>query len=138
MSTTESKKSAYILMEVIISIIILSFAGISLLKISSNEKRLYSIASFKLEFLKQISIPLNQHSINFHSKNLNIYDLLKRRYDLKNDYLIKELKKTEVHYSQKYKSVINIPTDKKSVNLLIDEIILSNKNGTARFLTIKQ
>lgn len=125
-------------MEVIVSIMILSIVGISLLKTDSNEKKLYNIATSKLEFLQYISIPLNHHSIDIHGKELDMYTLVKSNYNLKNDTLIKRLKKIKVHYAQKYKSIINITQDKNSLNLLIDEITLSNKKGRSKFLTVRQ
>ncbi len=138
MTTTRDNRSAYILMEVIVSIMILSIVGISLLKTDSNEKKLYSVATSKLGFLRYISIPLNHHSMDMHEKELDMYTLIKSSYDLKNDTLIKRLKKIKVHYTQKYKSIINIAQDKNSLNLLIDEITLSNKKGRSRFLTVRQ
>ncbi len=138
MTTTANSKPAYILLEVIVSIIILSIVGISLLRVNSAEKRLYTMGLTRLDFLKQASIPLNQHSIDLHKKTLNIYDSVKYRYDLKNDFLIKELKKVEISYSQKYKSMVNITQNGNSVNLLIDEIVLKNKKTTTRFLTVRK
>ncbi|MFK5882195.1 MAG: hypothetical protein QM482_08255 [Sulfurospirillum sp.] len=138
MITTTNNKSAYILMEVIISIIILSVVGISLLRVNSNEKRLYMISDSKLKFLKYVSIPLNQHSMDLHNKESNLYDLLKNRYDFKSDLLIKELKNTKVMYKQKYKSMVNFIHDESSVNLLIDQITLKNRSATSNFLTVKK
>ena len=103
MTTTADKRSAYILLEVIISIMILSMVGISLLKTDSNEKKLYKIATSKLDFLRYLSLPLDYHSINLHKRELNMYDLLKSRYDLKNTALIQKLKSTKIYYTQKYK-----------------------------------
>jgi len=138
MTTTKNNKSAYILMEIIVSIIILSIAGIALLKINSNQKKLYSIATKKLNFSRYVSLVVNQHSINLHNKDLNLYDLIKDKYNLKNNFEIQELKKIKIHYSQKYKSIINMKQNNKNINILIDEIILSNKNGVSKFLTVKQ
>ena len=138
MTTTAGNKTAYILMEVIVSIAILSVVGISLLQTNSNEKKLYTIATSKLGFLKYISIPLNQHSINMHEKELSIYSLVKDRYDLHNDSFIKRLKEINIHYTQKYKSIINITQEKDNINFLIDEIRLNNKEGASKFLTVRK
>ncbi len=125
-------------MEIIVSIIILSIVGLALLKINSNQKKLYLIAEKKLNFSRYVSLVLDQHSINLHNKDINLYDLVKDKYNLKNDYEIQGLKKLKIHYSQKYKSIINMKQDDKSINILIDEIILSNKDGVSKFLTVKQ
>lgn len=138
MNTTTNNRPAYILMEIIVSIIILSIVGIALLKINSNQKKLYMIGKKKLNFSRYASLVLGQHSINLHNKDINLYDLTKNRYNLKNDFEIQTLKKLNIHYSQKYKSVINIKKDDKNINILIDEIILSNKDGVSKFLTVKR
>jgi len=138
MTTIAKKKSAYILMEVIVSIVILSIVGISLLKVNSNEKKLYTIASSKIKFLRYVSVPLSQHSIDLHRKDLDMYDMLKDRYDFRNDKLIQELKNIKINYSQKYKSMVSFSREKTNVNLLIDEIVLKNKKASSRFLTVKQ
>ncbi len=138
MITIVNNRPAYILMEIIVSIMILSIVGISLLKINSNEKKLYSLATQKLEFSRYISIALNRHSINLHNKNLNLYDLTKDRYNLKNSHLIDFLKNTKIHYNQKYKSMIDFKYNNKNFNILIDKIIVNNKKGTSTFLTLKQ
>ena len=125
-------------MEVIVSIVILSIVGISLLKVNSNEKKLYTIASSKIKFLRYVSVPLSQHSIDLHRKDLDMYDMLKDRYDFRNDKLIQELKNIKINYSQKYKSMVSFSREKTNVNLLIDEIVLKNKKASSRFLTVKQ
>lgn len=138
MTTTTNNKSAYILMEIIVSIIILSIVGIALLKINSNQKKLHMIAEKKINFSRYVSLVLNQHSINLHNKDINLYDFIKNRYNLKNDFEIQVLKELKIHYSQKYKSIINMKKDDKNINILIDEIIISNKDGVSKFLTVKQ
>ena len=134
-----SSARGYILIEIIISVMLLSFAGIALLNINSNQKKIYSIASKKLEFSKYISIFSNRCSIDFHNKEKNLYELEKQTYNLKNQELIKILKNKKLKYSQKYKSVINIGSkdNKNRINILIDEIKISDKKATSTYLTIK-
>jgi len=112
--------------------------GIALLKINSNQKKLHMIAEKKINFSRYVSLVLNQHSINLHNKDINLYDFIKNRYNLKNDFEIQVLKELKIHYSQKYKSIINMKKDDKNINILIDEIIISNKDGVSKFLTVKQ
>ena len=139
MTTMTNNKKAFVLIEVIISVILLSFAGIALLKVNSNQKKIYTIASKKLEFSKYISVITDQHSASLHKKELNLYTLVKSRYDIKNSALIDILKNTKVKYSQKYKSMINlkIAKDLKPINILIDEIIISDKKGTSKYMTVQ-
>jgi hypothetical protein len=132
-------KKGFILIEIIISVMLLSFAGIALMKINSNQKKIYSIASKKLEFSKYISLLSNRHSIDLHKKELELYELVKRDYDLKDDELIKILKKQKVNYYQKYKSVVNLNQDdtEAKIDLLIDEIKISDKKASSTYITVK-
>ncbi len=138
MITTMNKKG-FILVEIIISVMLLSFAGIALMKINSNQKNIYVIASKKLEFSKYISLLSNRHSIRLHNKEVELYDLVKREYDIKDDELIKILKDKKVKYLQKYKSVININTEdiENKINILIDEIKISDKKASSTYITVK-
>lgn len=138
MTTIKNSKPAYLLMEIMVSIIILSIVGIALLKITSNQKSLYMVATKKLQFSRYISLLLDEHSINLHNKDINLYDIIKDKYDLKNNFEIKELKKIKLHYLQKYKSIVYVKQDDKNINILIDEIIVKNKDGVSKFLTVKQ
>jgi len=131
-------KKGFILIEIIISVILLSFAGIALMKINSNQKKLYGIASDKLEFSKYISLISNRHSISLHNKEVELYELIKREYDLKDDELIKILKNKKVQYSQKYKSMVNLNQDDSDakINLLIDTIKISDKKSSSTYMTV--
>ncbi len=135
-----TNKNGFILIEIIISVILLSVVGTALLKINSNEKSLFKIASIKLEFTRYISILANRHSINLHNKEINLYDFIKKEYDIKDEALIKTLKNSKLDYKQKYKSIVNFQTDdkKNSIDLLIDEIKISDKLGTSNFITIRR
>ena len=132
-------KKAFVLIEIIISVIILSISCIGLLKVDSNQKKLYAITQKKLSFTEYSSIVANRSSIKLHQKNLNLYELLKNEYRLKNSDLINTLKKIDMHYTQKYKDVINIKFDEESkpINILIDKIKVSNKKGTSIYFTVK-
>ncbi len=133
-----NNKNGFVLIEIIVSVMLLSIVGIALLKINSNQKNLYTIASKKLEFSKYISIVVDRHSINLHNKDLNLYDLVKNKYVLKDDALIKILKDSKVKYTQKYKSIVSFKRDDNSpkINILIDEIKISDKSGSSKYITI--
>ena len=130
----------FVLIEIIVSVMLLSFAGMALLKINSNQKKLYSITQDKLNFSKKISIITNQSSADLHKKQINLYDTIKRRYQLKNPELIKILKDTDIKYEQNYKSSTKfyLPDSEVSFSFLIDTIKISNKDGTSIYLTVKQ
>jgi len=138
MTTIQTNKRGYILMEIVISIIILSISGIALLKINANEKKLYTIAASKLEFSRYVTLLTNRHSIDLHDTTLNLYDLIKNEYGLRNDLLIKDLKNINIKYTQKYSSIISFEEETKKENILIDEIKVNDQQGTSKFLTVKQ
>ena len=131
MTTTKG----YILIEVIISIMILSMVSLAIYKISSNEKQLIFMAHKRLKSIRVMSIPLNRHSVYLDKRDLNLYDLIKDDYNLKNDFLIKELKNKKVKYIENYKSDIKISSNQ---NILIDEIILKFNKITEKFITLRE
>jgi len=138
MTTIQTNKRGYILMEIVISIIILSILGIALLKINADQKKLYTIATSKLEFSRYVTLLTNRHSISLHDTTINLYDLIKNEYNLRNDLLIKDLKNINIKYTQKYGSIISFEEETKKENILIDEIKVSDQQGTSKFLTVKQ
>jgi len=138
MSTTVNKK-AFVLIEIIVSVVLLSIAGTALFKASANQKKLYSITSKKTDFLRYASLVLNKHSTDLHNKDINLYDFSKSAYSIKNDNLIKILKNTKVHYSQKNQTLLSYGDTKEnnSIDILIDEITLSNTKSTSKYLSVK-
>ncbi|WP_156928236.1 hypothetical protein [Sulfurospirillum arcachonense] len=138
MSTTVNKK-AFVLIEIIVSVVLLSIAGTALFKASANQKKLYSITSKKTDFLRYTSLVLNKHSTDLHNKDINLYDFSKSAYSIKNDNLIKILKNTKVHYSQKNQTLLSYGDTKEnnSIDILIDEITLSNTKSTSKYLSVK-
>ena len=131
--TTTMNRGSFILIEVIISVMLLSLVSLALLKIDSNQNRLYKIVSNKLEFTKYSSIVLNRKSTKLHNKKVNLYNLVKNNYNIKNKTLIKRLKSTDIYYRQKYKKLIEL----EDLKLLFDKIKLRSKDGTSKYITIK-
>jgi len=139
MITIVNNKKGFILVEIIVSVMLLSFVGIALLQINSNQKKIYTLASKKLEFSRYISIVTNRHSIDLHKRDIDLYEFVKQKYNIRDEELIKILKETKIKYLQEYKSVINlnIQEDEKPINILIDKIKISNKKATSIYITVK-
>ncbi len=131
-------RDGFILMEIIISVILLSLTGIALFSVSSNEEKLNTIALKKLKASKKISAVINQHSINLHNKKLVLYELLKNRYSIKNRKLTKILKNSSYQYREKFSSNIKIETENNDIDILIDKITISDKNFNFNYLTLKE
>lgn len=138
MNTTVNKK-AFVLIEIIISVVLLSIVGTALFKASSNQKKLYSITSKKSKFTNYITILTNKHSTNLHNKDIYLYDFIKTNYNIKNDKLIKILKNTKIHYSQKNRALLSYSDkkDENSIHILIDKIKLSNTKSSSNYISVK-
>jgi hypothetical protein len=133
-----SRKKGFLLMEIIISILLLSVVGIALLKMNANQQKIYNITANKIEYSRYISILLNIHDVYLDNKSYNMYNIVKSRYNIQDKELINILKKIKINYKQKYKSMINLKLrDKKnSVKFIFDEINLSGKKGISTFSTV--
>lgn len=128
-----SNKKGFILVEIIISVLLLSITSIALIKVSSNQKHIYFLSKNKLYFSQYSSILTNRHNINFHQKDVTLYDVIKNDYVIKNDELINILKDTKIKYTQDYASMIKL----EKLNFLVDEIRVSDKKGTSRYKTVQ-
>ncbi len=127
----------FILMEIIVSILLLSLAGIALLKVNSNQKKIYNIVEKKLNFVLLSTFVINEHSKELHKKKIILYDFLKEKYSIKNDILKKILKDTKVEYLQRYNSNMELILDEKhAVKIFIDRIKLFNNDTTLEYFTV--
>lgn len=124
-------------MEIIVSILLLSLAGIALLKVNSNQKKIYNIVEKKLNFVLLSTFVINEHSKELHKKKIILYDFLKEKYSIKNDILKKILKDTKVEYLQRYNSNMELILDEKhAVKIFIDRIKLFNNDTTLEYFTV--
>lgn len=128
-----SSKKGFILVEIIVSVLLLSITSIALLKVTSNQKRIYTLSKSKLNFSQYSSILTNRHNINFHKKNINLYEIIKKEYVIKNDKLMDILKNTNIQYTQEYDNTIEL----EDLNFLVDEIRVSNKKGVSKYKTVQ-
>ncbi len=127
----------FILMEIIVSILLLSLAGVALLKVNSNQKKIYNIVEKKLNFVLLSTFVINEHSKELHKKKIILYDFLKEKYSIKNDILKKILKDTKVEYLQRYNSNMELILDEKhAVKIFIDRIKLFNNDTTLEYFTV--
>ena len=130
---------AFILVEIILSIVLLSIVGTALFKVSTNQKNIYIIANKKVEFSRYVSILVNRHSSDLHNKDINLYENIKKEYDIKNSGLIKVLKDTKIHYIQNNRSLLNFnnTNETNGIHILIDEIRVSDKKGSSNYISVK-
>jgi hypothetical protein len=62
---------AFVLVEIILSVVLLSIVGAALFKVSSSPKKIYTIANKKVEFSRYVSILVNRHSSDLYNKDIN-------------------------------------------------------------------
>lgn len=104
--TMESR--AFTIIEVMVSVIIISIVGLSLLKIHSNQTSTFEFARDRVKINERASIVISNYSENLEFKRENLYDLLKSKYpNIDSDSLIQTLKSTEFEVKKVELSRIN-------------------------------
>ncbi len=91
-------KKAFTLIEVLVSVVILSTVAVMLFEISTNSKSNFSFLSKKGDFTTLSSIPLMHNDQALHNSEKNLYEFIRDDYDIKDDELRKYLKEQKVHY----------------------------------------
>ncbi len=91
-------KKAFTLIEVLVSVIILSTVAVMLFEISTNSKNNFSYLTKKGDFTTLYSLALIHNNQTFHNKEKNLYEFIRDDYDIKDDELRKYLKEKKVHY----------------------------------------
>ena len=137
-----SKKKAFSLIEVLISIIILSIVGVGLFQISANSKHNFSYIENKKRFDALASIAFVHNNIAKHNKDKNLYEFLRYDFNLsKYDELRKILKDYNIHYS--HESISDIKpfeddneTQENMLTITINKITINNKSNQTSSLSI--
>ena len=93
-------RSAFTLIEVLVSVTILAVVATGLFQISINSKNNFSYLAEKANFDRLASIPITHNDIKYHHKDKVLYDFLRDDYLIKDDEVIKYLKKEKVRYDQ--------------------------------------
>ncbi len=93
-------KKAFTLIEVLVSVVILSTVAVLLFEISTNSKNSFSYLSEKASFTTLSSLPLMQNNPKYHNSDKTLYEYVRYDFDIKDDELRKYLKETKIHYDQ--------------------------------------
>ena len=123
-----SMTKAFTLIEVLVSVMILSVVGTGLLQISSNSKQNFAFLKEKSEFDRLASIAFIHNDKKYHHKDMTLFDFLRDDYTQINDDLRKYLKEVKVSYS--HEEVSSFAPFEQS----IDEQNLSNENPEEELL----
>lgn len=91
-------KKAFTLIEVLVSVIILSTVAVMLFEISTNSKNSFSYLTKKGDFTTLHSLALMHSDQSLHNSEKNLYEFIRDDYNIKDDELRKYLKEKKVHY----------------------------------------
>jgi prepilin-type N-terminal cleavage/methylation domain-containing protein len=90
-------RKAFTLIEVLVSVVILSTVAVLLFEISTNSKNNFSFLSKKADFASIASIPLMHSSQKYNNSDKTLYEYIRYDYDIKDDDLRKYLKEKKLH-----------------------------------------
>ncbi len=131
-------KKGFVLVEVLISVLLLSVVTVSVLKILSTQKRINHLEQKRTAFLNYATLLINNHNIGFINQTKSLYSIIRDRYIIKNDRLIKIVKDIKISYRQNYYSTISLERNGKKGTLIVDKIVLTNKDGTMTIFTVQK
>jgi len=90
-------RKAFTLIEVLVSVVILSTVAVLLFEISTNSKNNFSFLSQKATFTTLASLPIMHSSQKYNNSDKNLYEYIRYDYDIKDDKLRRYLKEKKVH-----------------------------------------
>lgn len=93
-------KKAFTLIEVLVSIVILSTVAVLLFEISTNSKNSFSYLNQKANFTTLSSLALMHNNPKYHNSDKALYEYIRYDYEIKDNALRKYLKEKKIHYSQ--------------------------------------
>ncbi len=96
-----SSSRGFTLIEVLVSVLILSVVAVGLFQIATNAKHNYIFLRDKAQFDRIASIPFMHHKRDWHNSEKSLYDFLSHDYTIKEDDFRRYLKKIRVHYEQR-------------------------------------
>ena len=127
------KNRAFTLMEVLVSILIISVVAVALFQISTNSKQNFSFLTQKSQFDSVASITFLHDKKNWHRLDKTLYDFIKNDYNISDDDFIKILKNEKIHYTQEEVSLLSPfedlaeGTNVPNLKIKFDKIEVSNK-----------
>lgn len=88
-------------MEIIIAVIIISIVGVALLQVDSNSHKIYTKIFHRTKANQNSSIVFIDFSEKIDKKELQVSEILKERYFIDNDDILKVLKEKKIFSSKK-------------------------------------
>ncbi len=136
-------KKAFTLIEVLVSVVILSTVAVLLFEISTNSKNSFSYLSQKAGFTTLSSLALMHNDSKYHNSDKTLFEYIRYDFDIKDDELRKYLKEQKIHYFQEEfsefspfsegdKEAIADTSEEKEQNMMdftiiFDKVLIGNK-----------
>ena len=93
-------RSAFTLIEVLVSVTILAVVATGLFQISINSKNNFSFLKQKAEFDRIASIPIMHNNPKYNHTQKNLFEFIRNDYEIKEDEIRKTLKALKINYTQ--------------------------------------
>ena len=93
-------RRGFTLAEVLVAVLIISVVGVALLKMRGDMVRSLSLVDSRMKVNQFSSFIFGKVSKNLHGKNLEVYEYVKERYNIKDNDLIHYLKSAKYEYRQ--------------------------------------
>ena len=127
-------KKAFTLVEVLVSLMLLSTIGIILLQTNSNSIHNFTYIKDRMDFEKIISLASIEYEEKFYRKKPSLYTLVEDDFIIQNDELIRKLKTMYIFFDRKPKKFINNPIN--TTDSTLDEIIVTTDDKKSVFSTL--
>jgi prepilin-type N-terminal cleavage/methylation domain-containing protein len=93
-------RSAFTLIEVLVSVTILAVVATGLFQISMNSKNNFAFLKQKAQFDRLASIPLVHNDPKYNHTQKDLFEFVRDDYEIKEDEIRKALKAVKVNYTQ--------------------------------------
>jgi competence protein ComGC len=131
-------KKSFTLVEVLISITIISIVGLALLKLNANSTKMINYLSEKSGTNEHISLFAVNLNEDLHNKKKSLYEIIEKKYNIRNDDVRKALKNKEYNIKYKEISVTNLLEEDVEDNELVDENANDEESQASLILTISK
>jgi len=93
-------KKGFTLVEIVITVMIISIVGMGLLQTHSNSMKTLELINSRMEVNKFSTFIFSNISKNLHKKQRTVYEFIKDRYQINDDDIIDYLKSATYLYTQ--------------------------------------
>ena len=114
-------KKAFTLIEIVITVLIISIIGFALLQMQSNTIKSLELLDTRLKVNKYSSFIFSKITKNLHEKHKSVYEFIQDRYNITDDELLEYLKNKEYRYFQEELFFLNFGENEDGENEMMQE-----------------